>query len=78
MHATPQEFQARGFTMKTRQMFTVDNTPKKFKKKIIITMQQLPVILGLCMKKNSVREIAWLSLRHPFQRKFVFKMFSVH
>ena len=62
IHTTPEKFENGAFTLKTHQMFSVHTIPKEFK------TQQTSVILGLCLKKNPVSEITWLSWRCRFRK----------
>lgn len=41
----PEEFENKGFTLKTQQMFSLHATPKDLKKK-------KPFILDLCLRKT--------------------------
>ena len=55
--ATPEEFENRGFTLKTHQMFSVYATPEEFVNATITGH------FGFVFEENSGREITWLSWR---------------
>ena len=61
-HATAQEFENRGFTLKTHQMFSVHTTAEEFNNAAIIGH------FGFVFEVNSVRLISWWMWRHRFQK----------
>ena len=50
VHTTPGEFENKGFTLKTQQMFYFHVTPTDFK-------NTTPFIFGFVFEENSVKEI---------------------
>jgi len=69
VHATPEEFENAGFTLKTRQMFFVHTTPEELKNATITGH------FGFVFEENSGREITWLSWRHRFRKAPFWKCF---
>ena len=67
-HTTLKEFENGGFTLKTHQMFSVQNTPKEFENATITG--QFGFVLET--KSGDYRDVI------VFQKKLLFKMFSFH
>jgi len=57
----PEEFENRGFTLKTHQMFTAHTTPEEFKN------AKINGHFGFVYEKNSVREITFIVMPKKFR-----------
>ena len=68
-HATPEEFENGGFTLKTHQMFSVHTGPEEFKNATITGH------FGFVFEENLVRLIFWLSWRPRFRKAPFLKCF---
>ena len=69
LFTTPEEFENAGFTLKTRETFSVHTAPEEFKNATITGH------FGFVFVENSVREITWLSWRHRFRKALFSKCF---
>jgi len=71
VHTMTEEFENGGFTLKTRQMFSVHTTLEEFE-----NATEFPVILDLCLKKERAgesydyREVIVFKLLAPFSKYF--------